>query len=187
MVFFFDSLPTVPPFLRASASPREPLHRAFQTDPLPVPPAVDNRGRFAYIEGSDAGWSSLVARWAHNPKVAGSNPAPATTLKFCKAVRKGGLFFGSGVARSREAREGDSRESPRPIRHIRPHPENEHSHERPGAAGIGLVGWGRPPRQPLPSKWSEGAPTVRRVGRVRQVRRVRLPRGHWPPGRQAGK
>ena len=28
-----------------------------------------------------AGWSSLVARRAHNPKVAGSNPAPAT--KFC--------------------------------------------------------------------------------------------------------
>src|SRR5207249_1260724 len=26
-----------------------------------------------------AGWSSPVARWAHNPKVAGSNPAPATT------------------------------------------------------------------------------------------------------------
>jgi hypothetical protein len=25
-----------------------------------------------------AGWSSPVARWAHNPKVAGSNPAPAT-------------------------------------------------------------------------------------------------------------
>ncbi|SUZ59812.1 uncharacterized protein METZ01_LOCUS12666 [marine metagenome] len=28
-----------------------------------------------------AGWSSLVARWAHNPKVAGSNPAPATKNK----------------------------------------------------------------------------------------------------------
>src|SRR4051794_22856520 len=27
----------------------------------------------------DAGWSSLVARRAHNPKVAGSNPAPAMT------------------------------------------------------------------------------------------------------------
>ena len=27
----------------------------------------------------DAGWSSLVARRAHNPKVVGSNPAPATT------------------------------------------------------------------------------------------------------------
>ena len=25
-----------------------------------------------------AGWSSLVARWAHNPKVEGSNPSPAT-------------------------------------------------------------------------------------------------------------
>ena len=26
----------------------------------------------------DAGWSSMVARRAHNPKVVGSNPAPAT-------------------------------------------------------------------------------------------------------------
>ena len=25
-----------------------------------------------------AGWSSSVARWAHNPKVRGSNPLPAT-------------------------------------------------------------------------------------------------------------
>ncbi len=31
---------------------------------------------------SDAGWSSLVARRAHNPKVVGSNPAPATNLLF---------------------------------------------------------------------------------------------------------
>src|SRR6186997_2326030 len=29
----------------------------------------------------DAGWSSPVARWAHNPKVAGSNPAPATKIR----------------------------------------------------------------------------------------------------------
>src|SRR5689334_3838846 len=27
-----------------------------------------------------AGWSSLVARWAHNPKVRGSNPLPATNV-----------------------------------------------------------------------------------------------------------
>jgi hypothetical protein len=26
----------------------------------------------------NAGWSSPVARWAHNPKVVGSNPTPAT-------------------------------------------------------------------------------------------------------------
>jgi hypothetical protein len=32
---------------------------------------------FARTRESDAGWSSLVARRAHNPKVAGSNPAPA--------------------------------------------------------------------------------------------------------------
>ncbi len=30
---------------------------------------------------SGAGWSSLVARRAHNPKVVGSNPAPATKVK----------------------------------------------------------------------------------------------------------
>jgi hypothetical protein len=27
---------------------------------------------------TDAGWSSLAARRAHNPKVRGSNPLPAT-------------------------------------------------------------------------------------------------------------
>ena len=32
----------------------------------------------------DAGWSSLAARRAHNPKVVGSNPAPATN---CLQVR----------------------------------------------------------------------------------------------------
>ena len=32
------------------------------------------------IPDVDAGWSSLVARRAHNPKVVGSNPAPATKL-----------------------------------------------------------------------------------------------------------
>ena len=30
------------------------------------------------LKDVDAGWSSLVARRAHNPKVVGSNPAPAT-------------------------------------------------------------------------------------------------------------
>jgi hypothetical protein len=32
----------------------------------------------ARMEGSGAGWSSLAARRAHNPKVIGSNPIPAT-------------------------------------------------------------------------------------------------------------
>ena len=39
----------------------------------------DGRNR-ARLMDSVAGWSSLVARWAHNPKVVGSNPAPATKV-----------------------------------------------------------------------------------------------------------
>jgi hypothetical protein len=34
------------------------------------------------ILGVGAGWSSMVARRAHNPKVVGSNPAPATNFIF---------------------------------------------------------------------------------------------------------
>gem|GEM_PF-5575723 len=34
-----------------------------------------------YAGYTDAGWSSSVARWAHNPEVAGSNPVPATIRK----------------------------------------------------------------------------------------------------------
>ena len=40
---------------------------------------VDAAGSAFYVTSLIAGWSSLVARRAHNPKVAGSNPAPATT------------------------------------------------------------------------------------------------------------
>ena len=48
--------------------------------------------RGAILRGRDAGWSSLVARRAHNPEVAGSNPAPATgkapeTGLFCSLDR----------------------------------------------------------------------------------------------------
>ena len=35
-------------------------------------------GEVVSCRSSDAGWSSLVARRAHNPKVVGSNPTPAT-------------------------------------------------------------------------------------------------------------
>ncbi|CBJ82822.1 hypothetical protein XBJ1_3704 [Xenorhabdus bovienii SS-2004] len=39
------------------------------------------------VPTSDAGWSSLVARRAHNPKVVGSNPAPATNPIRCHIGR----------------------------------------------------------------------------------------------------
>ena len=50
--------------------------------------------RYAILFSStDAGWSSLAARRAHNPKVVGSNPTPAT-IKHFKAgfLTKSGLF-----------------------------------------------------------------------------------------------
>ena len=40
-----------------------------------------------------AGWSSPVARQAHNLKVAGSNPAPATS-KYTPKASPGALFIG---------------------------------------------------------------------------------------------
>ena len=43
---------------------------------------------FCYNLSTAAGWSSLVARRAHNPKVAGSNPAPAIR----KSPAQAGLF-----------------------------------------------------------------------------------------------
>ena len=41
---------------------------------------LDFAGFVAYYALLIAGWSSPVARRAHNPKVVGSNPAPATNL-----------------------------------------------------------------------------------------------------------
>ena len=47
-----------------------------------IPPSPPFK-KIAYI----AGWSSLVARRAHNPKVVGSNPAPATILIITRFIR----------------------------------------------------------------------------------------------------
>src|SRR5690349_20020112 len=55
---------------RRTDAPREP-HRRPGPHSSGAPVSASERGR-------DAGWSSPVARQAHNLKVAGSNPAPAT-------------------------------------------------------------------------------------------------------------
>ena len=55
------------------ARPRRAVTRLGFVDPLYQPPYNPRP--------ADAGWSSLVARRAHNPKVVGSNPAPATNAK----------------------------------------------------------------------------------------------------------
>ena len=65
---------------QAPRSPSKCPQNPQKTADLKVlPPGVIN----VYSAFADAGWSSLVARRAHNPKVVGSNPAPAT--KFLKA------------------------------------------------------------------------------------------------------
>ncbi len=43
-----------------------------------------------------AGWSSLVARWAHNPKVEGSNPSPATIFRGFTVLAVNPPFFRPG-------------------------------------------------------------------------------------------
>ena len=63
--------------------------RPPRAEPFPAPgpravhtgtrrPAVGPR---VYGDPTDAGWSSSVARWAHNPEVTGSNPVPATATR----------------------------------------------------------------------------------------------------------
>lgn len=44
-------------------------------------PVAENSNKKILFFASVAGWSSSVARWAHNPEVVGSNPAPATSLE----------------------------------------------------------------------------------------------------------
>ncbi len=42
----------------------------------------------------------LVARWAHNPKVVGSSPAPATKKSLCKHLFYRGILFSQKRDRS---------------------------------------------------------------------------------------
>src|SRR5438046_8003176 len=89
-----------PPARPAARMPINTRSRFIRARPQPNPcqnrgASYRNRGRGEEVNGvldasqrrddnraptSVAGWCSLVARWAHNPKVAGSNPAPATKV-----------------------------------------------------------------------------------------------------------
>ncbi len=56
---------------------------------------------FGNLAFTNAGWSSSVARWAHNPEVAGSNPVPATSENGSRRLLRGpfscpmGTFLGT--------------------------------------------------------------------------------------------
>jgi hypothetical protein len=59
-------------YLREDINAQVPDFKALVSQGLTYMVVVD---KFSH----DAGWSSQVARWAHNPKVGGSNPLPATS------------------------------------------------------------------------------------------------------------
>ncbi len=59
--------------MKKSPAPNEPRSPRLLSTRFGAAPAPSVTLRLP-----DAGWSSSVARWAHNPEVAGSNPVPAT-------------------------------------------------------------------------------------------------------------
>ena len=61
-----------------------------------------SRDKLVKLPRRGAGWSSLAARRAHNPKVVGSNPTPATVLYSGTAVA--GFVFGASGAGAHLAR-----------------------------------------------------------------------------------
>ena len=71
---------------RAGQKPHAPS--VFQTHPK-RPKARQETGRH---QNTDAGWSSPVARQAHNLKVTGSNPVPATKSKRPAGRKAAGRF-----------------------------------------------------------------------------------------------
>jgi hypothetical protein len=58
------------------------------------------------LQVSAAGWSSLVARRAHNPKVTGSNPVPATKCLRPVSLLAGLKLFCSASRTLKERNEG---------------------------------------------------------------------------------
>src|SRR5690554_5893437 len=75
--------------------PKLAIKEAFMSKGLDSP-----GGAPYYTQHVDAGWSSLVARRAHNPKVIGSNPVPATKHRKKPVPQGTGFFVGSPPCRS---------------------------------------------------------------------------------------
>ena len=72
-----------PPGIAAGAKRENPFIMSFKK-PLPARPSggflVSGGDASPEVNHITAGWSSPVARQAHNLKVVGSNPTPATNL-----------------------------------------------------------------------------------------------------------
>src|SRR5215207_381010 len=62
----------------AGGARQEPIHDVYKAAGGNAPAAALSFSARTSVDDIGAGWSSPVARQAHNLKVAGSNPAPAT-------------------------------------------------------------------------------------------------------------
>ena len=65
---------------------------------------VEKTGLWCNVQKVDAGWSSPVARQAHNLKVTGSNPVPATKYKTPREKNLRGVFCVGGTPCATPAR-----------------------------------------------------------------------------------
>src|SRR5262245_61209253 len=63
---------------------------------VPGNESADRQRRWMKSGDNDAGWSSLLAREAHNLEVAGSNPVPATWTNPSVATSQPRFFFEPG-------------------------------------------------------------------------------------------
>ena len=105
-------------------------------------------GRCRNVGFTDAGWSSSVARWAHNPEVAGSNPAPAT--KFRRGIQRIPrlkVFLGFDQLRRNSDFCADRAAVDEPVQHRRA--SESHPHVLPGSV---------PTEQQLHTHWTQEQP-----------------------------
>ena len=113
---------------RASENEYPPPPLAFRTD-FPTSDLFCN-SVICIVKQADAGWSSSVARRAHNPEVTGSNPVPATSSPSASGLA--GIFLpraGSRVLTSTPRNSATWNRSPID------HPISPRSF-RPAAAGV---------------------------------------------------
>src|SRR5580700_9118601 len=93
--------------------------RSWRCRRIDLPPAPGAHT----VRYHDAGWSSSVARWAHNPEVAGSNPAPATRKLQVRGLIAGNggralIFVAAGWQHDRQGRQRSRRAVTCPGQHL---------------------------------------------------------------------
>src|SRR5262245_63713404 len=101
--------------------------------------ALEMRGPYPRASHFDAGWSSPVARQAHNLKVVGSNPTPATSISARLSPGQTGAKSSLRESCPRECGDPDSRVKPAGLRFLAslcstrklgdPTPRAQHAHD----------------------------------------------------------